>query len=165
MSFGSIANYQGSGEIEKLVRGKSVYVKAYAASAINNGKVCRLYFVADTAPTPDCAQLKIAAVLENAAAAEFIGVVDNVPKGKNSIGAGEYGWVCVQGQCEAYGGGNVAANQQIEVLSTADEFTDAEAATSVARVIEAAGVAIDALTDGALGTVYLFGVPVATPAA
>lgn len=166
MSFGSIANYQGSGEIERLVRGTSVYVKAYnsTGSAIVAGKVVRLFFVVDTATDPDCARLDIGAVLENAAAAEFVGVVDNSPKGLNSIAASAYGWVCIQGQVEAYGGATVAANQQIEVLSTADEFTDAEAASSAARVIEAAGVAIDALADGTLSTVYLFGVPCATPA-
>lgn len=157
MSFGSVENYLGSGEVEYLVSGYNVWVKAYSASAINNGKVCALKMAVDTAAAPDCARWEIVATAEAAVATQTIGVVDNGILGRSNIAAGGYGFVCIQGQCEAYGGATVSANQFIEVLATEDEFKDAGVASSGDGPAVAVGVCIDALADGEKSTVFLLG--------
>lgn len=162
----AINDYVGSGAIEVLRAGWNRWVRAYnsTGSAISNGKVVRLEFVADTTPAPDCVRCEISnAVVTNTAAGEIVGVVDNGLDGASTIPDATYGWVCVAGQVEAYGGATVSAGQQIEIIAGEDEFKDAGAAElNTARVIEAAGVCIDALADGSLSTVFLFGYKVAT---
>lgn len=157
MSFGSVENYQGSGELEVLESGRNVWVKAYSASAINNGKVCALIIAADTAADPDCARYQVAAVQTTTDATQIIGVVDNGILGKTGIAAGGYGFVCIQGQVEAYGGEAVAANRTIKVLTGEDEFKDGGVASSGDVPATDVGVAIDTLADTTLGTVFLLG--------
>lgn len=166
MAFGSVANYLASGDVEVLKRNGSTYVKVYNSlgSALSEGHIVRIFPVVDTAATPDCVRLDVGVAVTNTAAAEFVGVVDNSPFGKSGIADASYGWVCVEGQCEAMGGATIsAANKQIEVLSgTSKKFIDAGATTAAARVVEALGFNVDTAADATLSTVYLYGVPVAT---
>lgn len=157
MSFGSAENYQDSGDIEVLESGRNVWVKVYSASAINNGKVVALKVAANTTPTPDCAQYVIQAVQTTTDATQIIGVVDNGILGKTGIAAAGYGFVCIQGQVEAFGGEAVAANRTIKVLAGEDEFKDGGVASSGDVPATDCGVAIDTLADTTLGTVFLLG--------
>ena len=80
MSFGGAENYLDSGEIEVLRSGSNVWVKAYngTGSAIDNGKVKRIYIEAVTAATPDCARYTIAAPQTAATLDQRICVVETV---------------------------------------------------------------------------------------
>ncbi len=157
MSFGSVENYAGSEGIEVLESGVNVWVKAYSASAIVNGKVVALSIAANTTPAPDCARYVVQTPQTTTDATQIIGVIDNGILGKSGIAAAGEGFVCIKGQVEAYGGDTAAQNQFILVLSGADEFTDASVASSGDCPATACAVAIDTLADGSLKTVFLLG--------
>lgn len=167
MSFGGAENYLGSGDIEVLRSGANVWVKAYngTGSAIVNGKVKRIYVEVDTAATPDCARFTIVAPQTAATLDQRICVVDNGILGKASIADGAYGFVCIQGQCEAYGGATISANQGLEVLNAADEFIDVGIASSGDLPADTVAIAIDAMADGTLTTVFMLGRETSTQAA
>lgn len=165
-----ISNYLDSGAVEVLSAGWNEWVRVYnsTGAAIANGKVVRLEVVPYTTPAPDCARVEISnAVLENSAAGEIIGVVDNGLDGASTIPDASYGWVCIAGQVEAYGGETIAAaGKQLEVLAGADEFIYAGAVElNTARVANAVGVNIDTMADGELSTVFLYGGKVVIAAA
>ena len=157
MSFGSVENYQDSGELEVLESGMGQWIKVYSASAIVNGKACAIIVEAVTAATPDCSRYAVAAVQETTARTAMIGVVDNGILGKSGIAAGGYGFVCVRGQVEAYGGATVVANRFLKVLAAEDEFKDGAVASSGDGPATCNAVSIDALADGELSTIFLLG--------
>lgn len=157
MSFGSAENYQGSGEIEVLRSGANTWVKAYngTGSAILNGKVKRIYVEVDTGADPDCARYTIVAPQTAATADQRICVVDNGILGKASIANGEYGFVCIGGQCEALGGATISANQGLEVLNATEKFIDVGVASSGDLPAETSAIAIDAMSLDTYTTVFV----------
>jgi len=166
MSFGGAENYLDSGEIEVLRSGSNVWVKAYngTGSAIDNGKVKRIYIEAVTAATPDCARYTIAAPQTAATLDQRICVVDNGILGKGSIANGAYGFVCIQGQCEANGDATAAQNQGLEVLNAADGFIDVGVANSGDLPADTVAIAIDAIALDTLTTVFMLGRETSTQA-
>lgn len=157
MSVGNISDYQGKG-IEVVTTGSETFVKIYTASALSEGVVYQLTFAYDSTIGLYAGVIAAATV---ATATAVICVVQNFLKGKSGIAAAAWGFVQIAGVCEYCAtSGTVAANDQLEVITTGAALIDQGTNGGAAISVNTCAIAISNVTTN-VWKVFLLGKQVA----
>lgn len=155
MSFGSVENYVGSGQIEVIRNGFDAHVKIFndSGGALANGLIQLLVIVADA---DEGLVAEAIDPVTSAVVANRVAVVDNTPLGKASIANQEYGFVKVSGLVSSLvdGTADVALGDYLEVLNAGTGFIldaatggSVRGITSCAVAAEAVAADVDTIAD------------------
>ena len=160
MAQGNLSGYQGtSGVIEWIRNGSDVFVKFYndTGGALANGAIKVLAFkIVSSAITA----VVIAPATETTTS-NLVGAINNLPYGKATVPDAEWGYLQVQGECEALvdGTADLVAGDQLEVLNAGTALIDAGIATGAVLEAETVAIMKEAYTTNAeaLKAVYFVG--------
>jgi len=168
MAFGNISGYQGGANCSNLERVEGsdgqVYLKIYnnTGSALANGAIKTLAFLIDATDTANPI-IKGVVVAPATATNSIVVVVDNGELGAASIVDKDYGFVCVQGYCQALcnGGTAIAAGDQLKVANGGTAFIQSVSGNGSAIAVATCAIAFEAYATGtdALKKVYLINKP------
>lgn len=163
----SISGYQGqSGAIETKYGDGKGFVKVYnnTGGAITEGKV---YALGITVVSSKITPVPITPATETTTS-NYIIVYNPALNGDVSLADATWGWFQFYGECEANvdGTGDVAAGDQLEVITDGTAFISAGIASGAVFESNCAAIALDARTTNSVGlaTVFLLGKPSAIAA-
>lgn len=159
MALGHIPDYSGGNNgVEWYRDGEGgVYVKIYNdGTAKSNGVVYELTFTSSSSVV----YADVVAPSTIATATAIIGVINNAPKGLDTIPASNYGWLQIAGYCPYVAtSGSVAANDQLEVITGGVALIDQGTNGGALMGANSVGVAIANVTTN-VWSARLFGRPV-----
>jgi hypothetical protein len=166
MALGNIPDYaEGNNGVEWYRDAEGgVYVRIYddGATAYSNGVVYALTFTSASSVI----YADVTAPTAIATASTIVGVINNAPKGLDTIAAYGKGWLQIAGYCPYVNTtGTIAANAQMEVQADAPTVLQDDTAANggVQTTPNCVGVAIAEITTN-VWSVFLVGKPVVVAA-